>query len=788
MNHILRIIISIGISLGIHFSAPAQNFCGISETLATFGDCVNKNLTIYKGFCGEDITRVKMHDIAGVLVPICGFSNSIFNNPNYIAFKANGEDYFSVTISVVQGSCNKNQGIQAALLHIEDCSSFDPIGNCEGACNNGTFTLSTEFHPAGPWIPNPGDIVLVMLDGCNGDVCEIDIRVNSGWDNTPDELPVDFFNAAEIEVFEEELLCGKVSFSVENISGKSCEYLWHFPTGYQAATYFPEITIDIDNWGDGEVCVQAFDCSTGEYLPLSICKTFEKPLTLQINVSHSTCVANGILYVTGIDSTYSLLWSTGDTVSRIENLAPGEYSLTVKDSSCTLVLNTIVESGEYFHLMIESTNETCEGCNDGSATAYPSLDGEYLYLWSTGDTTQTVNDLTPGIYIVTVTDEKGCANIERVLVNKADCEEIVLSFEQINQCYRDEAILSVYVSGGAQPYTYLWNTGDTTRFLNEYQGSFSVVVYDSLGCGSLASYDIEEFEYLDFKVEKINAFCKDYCNGFLEMWPENGTAPYSYLWNTGDTTSYLRDVCTGHYEVTVTDAEGCTLVYSTEITNTDIIDYQLTGNTIFCNGHSTNISVFGGVEFIWSTGDTSNELEITSSGGYSVTITNLFGCDYFFDFTATELDPVEITFLIKNDSILIAVPEGGSGNGYTFLWHDGSTADSIILTGENIYNVTVTDDFGCAATGSHIHTSIIEIESHNIILYPNPTKDLIIFKGIEQLENGVSVSVSDLLGNSILSGLRPLKSSLDLSALPSGIYIVEVIYNNKKYTSKIAKL
>lgn len=106
-------------------------------------------------------------------------------------------------------------------------------------------------------------------------------------------------------------------------------------------------------------------------------------------------------------------------------------------------------------------------------------------------------------------------------------------------------------SGGVPPYTFLWSNGEATQTAtNLSAGIYTVTVTDAVFDANGCTVTITEPTYLTVVADVIG--------NSIELIVNGGTPPYSYLWNTGDTTSSLTNVAWGCYTVTVTDANNCT--------------------------------------------------------------------------------------------------------------------------------------------------------------------------------------------------------------------------------------
>ncbi|MBE1615962.1 SprB repeat-containing protein, partial [Flavobacterium sp. SaA2.13] len=115
------------------------------------------------------------------------------------------------------------------------------------------------------------------------------------------------------------------------------------------------------------------------------------------------------------------------------------------------------------------------------------------------------------------------------------------------------------VTGGTAPYTYVWNTTATTQDLTGLPaGTYEVTVTDANGCTATASVTVTQPTVLSASGTATNVSCNAGSNGAVDLTVTGGTAPYTYVWNNAATTQDLTGLTASTYDVTVTDANGCT--------------------------------------------------------------------------------------------------------------------------------------------------------------------------------------------------------------------------------------
>ncbi|MEM8907703.1 MAG: SprB repeat-containing protein, partial [Bacteroidota bacterium] len=219
---------------------------------------------------------------------------------------------------------------------------------------------------------------------------------------------------------------------------------------------------------------------------------------------------------------------------------------------------------------------------------------------------------------------------------------------------------------------------------------------------------------LSVQIANTDVLCFGDQNGTLSANVTGGTAPYTYLWNTGATTSSLDNMAPGVYLVTVTDANGETADDSAKIEEPEALVLETSSNFETCTGSAdahVAVNVNGGTgerTYVWSNGMTGFIIEGVSAGEYQVTVTDANGCSAVASQTV-ELSPEGVW--IMTSSTDVTCPGGNDGTAhvgamtgeapYTYLWSDPAmqTGDDAFDLSAGTYFVTVTDNNGCTAIG-----------------------------------------------------------------------------------------
>ena len=188
------------------------------------------------------------------------------------------------------------------------------------------------------------------------------------------------------------------------------------------------------------------------------------------------------------------------------------------------------------------------------------------------------------------------------------------------------------------------------------------------------------------------------------------SAGTSYLWSTGATTASINVTTAGSYTVQVTNASGCqsaTSVATAITVNALPVIPTITagGPTAFCTGGSVTLTSSAGTGYLWSTGATTPNINVTTAGSYTVQVTNTSGCQS----AASVAIIVTVNALPVTPTIAAGGPTtfcaGGSvtlssSAGTRYLWSNGATTPNINVTTAGSYTVQVTNASGCQSAAS----------------------------------------------------------------------------------------
>ncbi len=475
-------------------------------------------------------------------------------------------------------------------------------------------------------------------------------------------------------------------------------------------------------------------------------------------------------------------------------------------SASTGYYDDISVGGVSLNVTASPTDVLCFGDSSGTATA-TAVGGlaPYTYTWNNGGNTMTLPAVPTGNYLVTVTDNQGCVGTASTTVGTASAIVSTVTSSDV-LCHGDSTgATSVTVSGGTPGYSYLWSNGDTSMNpLALPAGSYAVTVTDGNACTRVDSGLVTEPTALVLTPQLTPPSCNGLSDGAILMVPSGGTPGYSFTWNTGATTSGLTGLMAGSYTVFVSDSNGCSEGSILQLTEPAAIIATTTPTDVSCNGSSDgsiDLSVTGGspgYSYLWSNGSTTQDLTNLAGGPYTVAVTDSNGCTVTDSVNINEPSAITHSATILDDTgpgngAINLSPSGGTAP-YTFLWSNGATTEDVTGLTAGAYMVTITDSQGCFTTVNFNVNLVVGVAASfggpNVAVAPNPTGGRITVT-LENLEEKVSLTLFDLRGQLLQNiPLTPDGTSvvqLDLSSLPDGLYLLQVVSGEFKISTRVMK-
>ncbi|MCP4441313.1 MAG: T9SS type A sorting domain-containing protein [Aureispira sp.] len=407
-------------------------------------------------------------------------------------------------------------------------------------------------------------------------------------------------------------------------------------------------------------------------------------------------------------------WSDGSSTSFINNPTLGAtYSVTLTDANGCTGTSTfnIPNSISPINASYTVTDASC-GLNNGAIDLTVSGgSGTYTYYWYnpiSGTTTQDPSGLAAGTYAVWIGDGTGCGKyVSGIVVSGGNAS---LSATGTNtSCGLSNGSATATVSGMTNPSIH-WSTGDTgvTSISGLTAGTYIVYANDG-SCFLTDTVTISNSGNIFVGISPDSSSCP-----VTELYGYGwgGTAPYTYNWSNGASSSVVSGLTPGTYTLSVTDAGGCTDTANYTIQNISPISLSSIVTDANCgNTGAIDLTATGGsgsFSYWWSNGGSTEDLNNLNPGVYNVWVwDNINGC------SASLVDTVggqsaQIWDYISPASCSLATgqiyiyPDSSSWTSPSYVWSTGDTTDYLTNLASGWYGLTVTDALsGCVYTDNY---------------------------------------------------------------------------------------
>lgn len=425
--------------------------------------------------------------------------------------------------------------------------------------------------------------------------------------------------------------------------------------------------------------------------------TITAPPALVLTIDSTTAPscsnsADGAVYTTTTGGTpnYTYNWSNTATTDDITGLNAGTYSITVTDDNgCTATDLASLSIPNPIVLTVDLvTNNSCAGNADGAIGITASGGaGGFTYLWSNTATTEDLLNISEGTYTVTVTDANGCTDTISATVTPT--VTLVATPTLVDPtCNGALGQITLAVAGGSGNYIFNWGaaSGSTANTVSLAAGTYTTTITDNgNGCTiTSTSTLVEPALLLVTLADTTNIGCLDPPNsGAVDINVAGGTLTYSYNWDNSATTEDLSGLGAGNYNVTVTDANGCTATGGPyTITAATSVTASITTliGTLSCDQQASGelqVTSTGGTgfSFAWSNSSNDSIASNLAAGTYTVTVTNSEGCsDTAQQTIVAPIVPTLNAFVNTPGTNVISVPTGtavslnAGSAGFAYLW------------------------------------------------------------------------------------------------------------------------
>ena len=498
-----------------------------------------------------------------------------------------------------------------------------------------------------------------------------------------------------------------------------------------------------------------FDLAQGEYtlvvtdqalctgqITIEIAEPAE--LELEVLVTEPDCnLSNGSLEaaVSGgtVVGSYQIQWTDEigapiSTLTLVENLPPGAYSVTVTDDNGCQVSQDVALSNPGGDVVPTVTPETCEDQMNGSIDLEINDVAEPFTVSWTGpngfsSTDEDIFDLSGGTYIYVIEGADGCIFSESLELLSPDGLGVTATLT--NTCFGvNEGQIVLEILGGEEPYTIVWTgpsgfSSDQPSISDLIAGDYTVSIVDNIGCDFDSTYQVTQSPEITATLTPQSVACFGESNGSIDAELSGGAAPLTPVWTGPDgfisADEDISNLIAGEYELTLTDLNGCVLVETVTVEQPNEIivieDITLSGCADEPNSGAISLDVSGGQTggylFEWTgpngfTASGVESIENLGPGEYTYTVTDQSTCTVSNSVEITEVTPI-VAVLASNDVRCFGEASGsidaeisGGEPAYVISWSgpDGFTSDleNIQFLRAGDYFITITDAAGCDFT------------------------------------------------------------------------------------------
>ena len=471
-------------------------------------------------------------------------------------------------------------------------------------------------------------------------------------------------------------------------------------------------------------------------------------------------VSDEVSNISGID------WTFGEGINPETGIGTGPFDLKYEtpgekyisiivenDLGCRITKTRIVTVNEFPEFTSEVEQPDCHQSDNGSIEINTEVTGNNI-KWSTGANGNVINELSPGIYFVTIEGGGSCLAINTFEIFEPDPPIIEADMATAN-CGSADGSLNIDVTGDFSPYQINWNDGG--GFGNNFfrqnlsAGFYPVTIRGNDGCLFDTTLTVSEYNLeLDVNVEKvIDPTCIGFSDGAITLSILNSTGPFHIDWfGNGDFVpeTSIQNLSAGEYRITVRDAQGCNAFIVITLKDPPALQINISKDQPSCyNSTDGNIEVdvvdgMGPFQYRWVGGINGKFRSNIQGGNYNLTITDANGCPFEYNISLETPDSLHIRNLAISDVLcfgemtgqIIFEGEGGSGgyeysiDGQNFI---GTGEFDFLKSGE--YEIIVRDSEGC------IRSEIVEIFQPNSPLFVDLGEDITIDLGDEATLNSI---------------------------------------------------
>lgn len=439
-------------------------------------------------------------------------------------------------------------------------------------------------------------------------------------------------------------------------------------------------------------------------------------MTITGSTQQITCFGanNGsiTLSVSGGSGNKTYAWSNGATTASVNNLAAGNYTVTVSDAAgCSATATYTLTAPTAISVSGNVTMITCAGENDGSITVSATGGtGSKTFSWSNGAAGATASNLAAGNYTVTATDASGCTATQTFTITSPQAIVINGQADAVTCNGESNGHIEVTATGGTGTKSFNWSNGAIGTSIDGLAaGAYTVTVSDEAGCYQSQTFTVGSPAAIIItgNVDAISCFGGN--DGSISVTASGGSGEKSFAWSNGAQGNINNGLASGSYTVTATDLAGCSVSATFQVDQPAALELNLSTFDIACGDEfgGAIIAPIGGTpgyNVVWSNGSNEYSANALTAGNHSVSLTDVNSCSISESFTITQTDNLIVQLEQQNvscygagDGSLSATISGGDQN-YEITWSNGGSGLNLQNLGQGTYQIYVMDGSGCSGS------------------------------------------------------------------------------------------
>ena len=604
-------------------------------------------------------------------------------------------------------------------------------------CESGTVSEIVSFNsvPSKPSIMVSGDTVL-----CSGDSVTLSTNAsNVLWSNGSTASSINVKTSGQYTVsVGASSSCGStsnpvavqvnaqpavptilVSGDTTFCSGDSVQLTSSVNAGLMWSTGATSSSIVVKNTGSYSVkTTNQFGCDATS-MPTNITVNARPAApVVSANGSVDFCDGESVLLISS--SPTNNLWTTGDTTNTVVVSASGNYAVTLNSATgCSSTSNSImVNVRPQPTKPVITVNGDTSFCSGDSVVLSSTINSGLL--WSTGDTTNSIIVRTAGTYGVKTTNTNGCeasAEAVNISVFNSPSAPVISANGSVDFCDGGSVLLTSSALTNNN-----WTNGDTTNSISvTATGNYAVSVITPNGCSATSnSIMVNVKPHPTNPIITVNGDTS-FCSGDSVVLSSSVNS--GILWSSGDTTNSIVVKTAGTYDVKATNSVGCEAIsdaVSIAVFNSPTAPVVTANGSIdFCVGDSVLLSSTALSNNTWTSGDTSNTLNVKTTGNYAVSVSTSNGCSATSNsiFVNVRPEPAKPLITVNGDTSFCSgdsvVLSSSINSG--LLWSSGDTTNSIVVKSAGTYDVQTTNSSGCESTSEPVSISVFNAPAVPVI-------------------------------------------------------------------------